>query len=104
MNAGSMLRTHWKYGSSIVHAGVENLPHVLVPDSNGNFTVTIDSRMKAPNKTVLDLAQRCFSAAGLLRWRLNRGFTPEHIQWAEQMSIIAHRHADEPTDIKSVHD
>jgi|HubBroStandDraft_4_1064222.scaffolds.fasta_scaffold00014_68 hypothetical protein len=103
-NATSMFATHWTYGSSVLHAAVQDMPYVLLPRPDHHWDVNVDSRMKAPNKTVLDLNQRCFSATGLLRWRFQLGFEAPHIEWATRTAAVAKRHAGESMDIKSMHD
>lgn len=102
-NLDAAFNTHWRYGSTIVHASPVDLNNVIVP-INGHFMITVDSRMKAPNKTIADAAQRCFSAMGMLRWRFGLDFTDAHIHWAEAFGSIADRHKDEPTDRRSMHD
>lgn len=103
-NVDASFRTHWTYGSSIVHASPVDIPNVIVPRADGGFTINVDSRMKAPNKTIADLNQRCFSAMGLIRWRFGEPFTKDHEAWAIQFAAVAARHEDEPTDVRSMHD
>jgi hypothetical protein len=103
-NAESMFKTHWTYGSSVLHAGAEDMANVLISRPDNRWDINVDSRMKAPNKTVLDVTQRCFSAIGLLRWRFGLGFDDRHIQWAKCFGAVADNHVAEPTDIKSMHD
>jgi hypothetical protein len=103
-NVEASFRTHWTYGSSIVHASPVDIPNVIVPRPDNHFTVNVDSRMKAPNKTIADLTQRCFSAMGLIRWRFALPFTDEHTLWSTEFQRVADRRKDEPTDIRSTHD
>jgi hypothetical protein len=103
-NAESVFTTHWTYGSSVLHAGAEDMANVLIRRPDNHWDINVDSRMKGPNKTVLDVTQRCFSTIGLLRWRFDLGFDERHIQWAEFFGTVADSHIDEPTDIKSMHD
>jgi hypothetical protein len=103
-NADSMFKTHWTYGSSVLHAGAEDMANVLIRRPDNHWDINVDSRMKAPNKTVLDVTQRCFSTTGLLRWRFELGFDDRHIQWATRVGAVADRHLDEPTDTRSMHD
>jgi len=103
-NIEASFRTHWTYGSSIVHASPVDIPNVILQRPDGAFTITVDSRMKAPNKTIADLTQRCFSAMGLIRWRFGEEFKDEHSAWATQFQRIADRHEAEPTDVRSMHD
>ncbi|MGZ3499576.1 MAG: hypothetical protein ACXWNK_15850 [Vulcanimicrobiaceae bacterium] len=103
-NLDKAFATHWTYGSTIVHASPVDLTNVVVPRHDGHFNVNVDSRMKAPNKMIADVTQRCFSAMGLIRWRFGLEFSDAHIQWAQRFSEICERHKDEPTDIRSMHD
>ena len=103
-NVDSMFKVLWTYGSSVLHAGVEDIVNVMIPRADGHWDVNVDSRMKAPNKTVCDVTQRCFSATGLLRWRFELGFEPRHVRWAQRFGEVAARHTNEPADIKSMHD
>jgi hypothetical protein len=103
-NVEASFRTHWTYGSSIVHASPVDIPNVVVPRPDTHFTVNVDSRMKAPNKTIADLTQRCFSAMGLIRWRFGLPFTDEHTPWSTEFQAVADRHKDEPADVRSMHD
>jgi hypothetical protein len=102
-NVEASFRTHWTYGGSIVHAAPVDIPNVIIRHENG-YTVTVDSRMKAPNKTIADLTQRCFSAMGLIRWRCSVEMEEKHIAWAARFQEVADRHVDEPTDTRSMHD
>lgn len=103
-NLDRAFATHWTYGSTIVHASPVDLPNVVVPREDGHFNVNVDSRMKAPNKTIADVSQRCFSAMGLLRWRFGLEFSDAHIEWSQRFSEITDRHKDVPTDVRSMHD
>lgn len=103
-NCESSFRTHWNYGSTIVHAEPVDLVRVVVPRADGHFDVTVDSRMKGPNKTISDLAQRAFSAMGMIRWRFDLPFEEKHIAWAQRFQETADRHKDEPVDTSSMHD
>ena len=103
-NIDETFRTHWKYGSSIVHASPLDMVNVVMPLSDGNFMINVDSRMKAPNKTIADLSQRCMSAMCIIRWRFGLEFAEEHISWSSRFQKVAERHGDEPTDVRSMHD
>jgi hypothetical protein len=103
-NIDASFRTHWRYGSTIVHASPVDIPNVIVKQPNGTFMINVDSKMYAPNKTIADLAQRCFSAMGMLRWRFDLGFSDEHIAWSGEFQNIADGHKDEATDVRSMHD
>jgi hypothetical protein len=71
---------------------------------DGHFTINVDSRMKAPNMTIADLTQCCFSAMGLIRWRCDRPTEEKHIDWAARFQDVAERHIDEAIDARSMHD
>lgn len=103
-NLDSAFNVHWNYGSTIVHASPVDLVNVIVPHDDGHFYVNVDSRMKGPNCRLIDTAQRCFSAMGLLRWRFGLEFTGEHIEWAKTFSLLADRYKDEPMDLRSMHE
>ncbi len=96
--------THWTYGSSIVHASPADIPNVMSRQTDVDFVINVDSRMKAPNKTTADIAQRCFSAACLVRWRFGLSFDEEYTNWAERLTVVAKRHEREATDTRSMHD
>lgn len=80
------------------------MSNILIRRPDNHWDITVDSRMKAPNKTVMDITQRCFSAIGLLRWRFDLDFEERHIQWATRFGAVADRHVDEPADTRSIHD
>lgn len=103
-NLDSAFNVHWNYGSTIVHASPVDLINVVVPREDGHFYVNVDSRMKGPNCRLIDTAQRCFSAMGLLRWRFGLQFTDEHIEWAKTFTPLADRYKDEPMDLRSMHE
>lgn len=102
-NLDASYRMHWTYGSTIVHASPVDLSNLVVPTDDGNFIVNVDSRMKAPNKTIADAAQRCFSAMGLLRWRFGLDFSEAHIRWARDFGAVADEYKDEPADTRGMH-
>ena len=103
-NIDSTFAGHWKYGSSIVHASPQDMPKVLVKSPDGSIMINVDSRMKAPNKTIADSAQRCFSAMSLLRWRFGLEYTPEHLEWPALLNGAMVPYLDEATDTYSMHD
>ena len=103
-NIDATFAGHWKYGSSIVHASPQDLPKVLVQLPDDCIMINVDSRMKAPNKTIADSAQRCFSAMSLLRWRFSLEFSDEHLKWPERLSAAMAPHVNEKTDAYSMHD
>jgi hypothetical protein len=60
--------------------------------------------MKAPNKSIAGLTQRCFSTMGLIRWRFGVPFTDDHQSWVSEFESVADRRKDEPADIRSTLD
>lgn len=103
-NVEASFRTHWSYGSSIVHASPVDIPNVIVPRPGNQFTVVVDSRMKGPNKTIADLTQRCFLATGLIRWRFGLKIPDEYTTWTNEFENVCKRHEDEPVNRRSMHD
>lgn len=103
-NAWDAYRVLWMYASEVMHASIIDLPNVIVGETRGEFALTVDSRMKAPNKQLLDLAQRCYSAAGLIRRVFSIETTPDHVIWGRTFEILWQRHAAEVTGLGSMHD
>jgi hypothetical protein len=103
-NIDASFGTFWKYGSSVVHASPIDMPNVIIRNAAESLTINVDSRMKAPNLTIADLAQRCFSTTALIRVRFGLNFPDDYTSWAERLSDAASRYSDEPTDVRSMHD
>ncbi len=103
-NFQSSYRVHWVYGSTVVHASPVDINNVVTSDDDKNLIINVDSRMKAPNLTVADLAQRCFSAAGLIRMRFDREMGEDAVDWARRFQETVAEYEDEPVDVRSMHD
>ena len=95
---------HYVYGSSLVHATPVDLQRVVVSQEPGAYMINVDSRLKAVNVVAVDIIQRCFSAAGVIRWRFGLGFSDQHIAWSGRFGNVAKRHEGETFDLGSMHD
>jgi hypothetical protein len=103
-NAFASFRNHWLWASAVQHASSLDMQNVVVQNEDGSLTINVDERLKHPNLSIVDFAQRCFVAAVWVSTRFKLAVGDDSTQLAERLQAGAKRHAEEEQSVRGMHD